>query len=326
GRADEQVKIRGFRVEPGEIEAVLASHEAVGQAAVIVREDRPGDKRLAAYVVPAGESLDTDGLRDFAGLRLPEYMVPQAMVVLDALPLTPNGKLDKAALPAPDAAGGTEGRAPATPVEELFCGLFADVLGLESVSAEGSFFELGGDSIMSMLLVSSARRAGLVITARQVFERQTPAGLAAVAGAVGDGVPVGGGESGVGEIPLTPVMHQLIERVGPDLINQVTQSSLVVSPVGLDFAVLIRAVQALVDHHDVLRARLENGDVRQLVVPAAGSVPVDSWVRRVDVGGLDGQALRRLFVEESRAAVHRLDPSTGVMLQVVWFDAGPDAQ
>ncbi|WP_228388962.1 phosphopantetheine-binding protein, partial [Streptomyces jumonjinensis] len=211
--------------------------------AVVVREDRPGDKRLAAYIVPAGQDIDTEELREFAGLRLPEYMVPQAVVVLDVLPLTPNGKLDKAALPTPDAVGGAEGRAPATPVEELFCGLFADVLGLESVSVGDSFFELGGDSIMSMLLVSSARRAGLVITARQVFERQTPAGLATVAGAVGDGVPVGGGESGVGEIPLTPVMHQLIERVGPEKLGQVILSAYVETPVGLDFAVLTDAVQ-----------------------------------------------------------------------------------
>ncbi|MER7050602.1 amino acid adenylation domain-containing protein [Streptomyces jumonjinensis] len=327
GRADEQVKIRGFRVEPGEIEAVLASHETVGQAAVVVREDQPGSRRLVAYVVPAADSeIDVDALRELAGVRLPEYMVPSVIVPLDALPLTANDKLDRAALPVPETPEGTRGRDAETPVEETLCALFAEALGVERVGADDSFFELGGDSIMSMLLVSSARRAGLVITARQVFERQTPAGLAAVAGAVGDGVPVGGGESGVGEIPLTPVMHQLIERVGPDLINQVTQSSLVVSPVGLDFAVLTRAVQALVDHHDVLRARLENGDVRQLVVPAAGSVPVDPWVRRVDVGGLDGQALRQLFVEESRAAVHRLDPEGGVMLQVVWFDAGPDAQ
>ncbi|MFC5157077.1 AMP-binding protein, partial [Streptomyces amakusaensis] len=308
GRADEQVKIRGFRVEPGEIEAVLAGHESVGQVAVVVREDRPGDKRLVAYVV-AAETVDVAVLREFVGGRLPEYMIPAAFVVLDSLPLTVNGKLDRAALPVPESAGEAGGRAPATRAEEVFCALFAEVLGLERVSADGSFFELGGDSIMSMLLVSSARKAGLVITARQVFERQTPEGLAVVAGAVGEGAAVGGGDTGVGEIPLTPVMHELIERVGAEKLGQVVLSAMVETPVGLDFTVLTDAVQALVDHHDILRARLEeDGTVRKLIVPEPGDGLAGRLLRRVDATGLAGDGLNGLVGEEMKAAVDGLDP------------------
>ncbi|WP_461020444.1 amino acid adenylation domain-containing protein, partial [Streptomyces daliensis] len=321
GRADEQVKIRGFRVEPGEIESVLASHESVCQSVVVVREDR-----LVAYVVPAGDDdFDAGALREYAGERLPEYMVPSATVALDVMPLTANGKVDRNALPAPDPESRSEGRDAETPLEAVMCGLFGEVLGLDQVGAEDSFFELGGDSILSMLLVSHAHRAGFALTTRDVFEHRTPAGLAAVAVATVGGATQVERErvSPVGEVPLTPVMCELLGRVGVDGVGGVAQSSAVVTPADMDFAVLVGAVQAVVDQHDVLRARLETAPRARLVVPERGAVLVEPLVRRVDVTGQD---LAAAVGEQVRAATERLDPLAGVMLQVVWLDAGPEVQ
>ncbi|WP_146063479.1 non-ribosomal peptide synthetase, partial [Streptomyces sp. SM11] len=179
-RQDDQVKIRGFRVEPREIEAALARFPGVLQNTVTAREDRPGEKRLIAYAVPAtGSTLDADELRRFISQTLPEYMVPAAVVVLDALPLTPNGKLDRKKLPEPPMNGSATGRGPRTPTEEVLCGLFAEVLGIPRAGADDSFFSLGGHSLLAIRLISRIRSAlGAEVTIRTLFTTPTPAGLA----------------------------------------------------------------------------------------------------------------------------------------------------
>lgn len=303
GRADEQVKIRGYRIELGEVQAALGALDGVDQAAAIVREDRPGDKRLVGYVTGTADPAE---IRGILSKRLPPYMVPAAVVVLETLPLTSNNKLDTRALPAPEYGGlGADYRAPGNAVEEILAGVYAQVLGVERVGVDDSFFDLGGDSILSMQVVARARAAGVLCLPRDVFIEQTVSRLAAVA-------EVSGGEAyvadeGLGTVAVTPIMHWLRDVDGPIVEFNQTLVIQVPSSVTQDDVVIV--LQALLDRHPSLRLRLQDNDGDwSLLVPEAGAV--DARDRLHVVGELSDEALV--------AARTALDPATGSMLSAVW--------
>ncbi|MFG2000817.1 amino acid adenylation domain-containing protein [Spirillospora sp. NPDC048911] len=307
GRGDGQLKIRGFRIEPGEIESALMAHDAVAQAAVVAREDQRGAKRLVAYVT-CTDGLDVAELRSFAAAALPDYMVPGTIVVLaGTLPLTPNGKLDKDALPEPEWTAGAGDAPPETPAEHTLAALFADVLGLPAVGVHDSFFELGGDSIVAIQLVNRARRAGLALTPRDVFRRRTVSALAAVAAEAGDTVAERPHDPGFGTVQPTPIIQWLRELGGP--IDAFHQSVVVRVPHDLDADALATTLQAVIDHHGMLRARLDRADWT-LEVPPPGTVQAADLIEQVEGGGD--------LAEHRERAAARLAPERGVMLQAVW--------
>lgn len=252
GRMDGQVKIRGFRVEPAEIETVLRRHPDVRDALVVPEGEGADRRRLVAYVTPKA-AAEIAGLRAFLRERLPEYMVPARIVLLDSFPLTPNGKLDRSALAAVQPAAPTAGEfvAPRSEAEQALARIWADVLGVERVGIHDNFLDLGGDSILSIQVVARANEEGLRISPRLVFQHPTVAELAAMAG---HGEVVAPQEPVVGPVPLTPIQHWFFEQdfAQPQHWNQ---SLLLRSKEPLDTAVVTEAVNALMAHHDALRMR-----------------------------------------------------------------------
>ncbi|MFC0430431.1 non-ribosomal peptide synthase/polyketide synthase [Kutzneria buriramensis] len=238
GRADDQVKIRGFRIEPGEVEAALLALPEVSQAAVVVR-----DNRLIGYVVGAADTV-----RERLRAALPEYMVPAVIVQLDRLPMTSTGKVDRKALPAP-VVQAAEWVAPRTETERQLAEIWAGVLGGERIGVQDNFFALGGDSILSIQVVSRARAAGLRLTSRDLFTHQTIAELALVVRSLDATVaPVIAGPA-----PLTPIQHWFFETYGP--LNHFTMSMLLELPADVDRDRLATAIDTVIDHHEALRTR-----------------------------------------------------------------------
>ncbi|MFF4214835.1 amino acid adenylation domain-containing protein [Streptomyces nondiastaticus] len=335
GRTDDQVKVRGFRIELGEIEAALTALPGVAQAAVTARPLAPGGApQLVAYAVPApGATPAAQELREALAGQLPEHMVPAAVTLLDALPLSVNGKLDRKALPEP-ARPAARSAAPApdrvdSPAAAM-AAVFAEILGLPDVGEDDNFFALGGDSIVSIQLVSTARKAGFTIAAKDVFQHPTPAALAA-AGRREDQVPSeplplpAAGEDG--ELPSLPVVHWLRERGGP--VDRFNQSVLLTVPAGLRPEPLRAALADLARNHPALRLRLDRtgGLWTQEILPAAEAPAVTdpATLRRADITGLDATALHDLLTKEADASAAALDPGDGTVLRALWCDAGPGA-
>ncbi|HSL83317.1 MAG TPA: condensation domain-containing protein, partial [Thermoanaerobaculia bacterium] len=320
GRLDDQVKVRGFRVEPGEVRAALEGHPEVREAAVVPAE-RGGSPRLVAYAVPRVPGAVTgEALRDHLSRKLPEVMVPWAVVLLDALPLTPNGKVDRRRLPDPaDAAGGASRVPPRTPLEATLCRIWSEVLGVPEVGVLDGFFELGGDSILMIQVVARAHKEGIRLEPRQLFEHHTVAALARVAAA-------GGGDSAdpgpvLGPVPPTPVQRWFFELDLPDPSHWNQAVLLEVEP-RIGAATLARAVARLLEHHDALRLRFAPSGAgwTAQVAPPGGPAPVVV---------LDHEELppdrRATAVEEASDALQRsLDLTLGPLFRAALFDLGQE--
>ncbi|MFQ4162309.1 non-ribosomal peptide synthase/polyketide synthase [Scytonema millei] len=322
GRIDHQVKVRGFRIELGEIEAVLSQHPNVRQVVVIATQEMVGATRLVAYLVANQQPAPTiSELRAFLKQKLPEYMVPSAFVVLDALPLTPNGKLDRKALPKPSWQPELSNRfvAPRTPIEETLANIWATVLGLESVGIHDNFFELGGDSILSLQIIAKASSAGVQLSAKQMFEYQTIAELAAVA----DTTEAITAQQGVvsGTLPLTPIQQWFfLENFAVSAYWN--QAVLLEMPQGIQPHLLEQVVRELLVHHDALRLRFEKTDSGWQQINAGVEAAVPFTV--VDLSALS-QAQQQAAIEAKAAELQgSLNLASGPLLQVAWFNLGEE--
>ncbi|MEU1852258.1 amino acid adenylation domain-containing protein [Streptomyces sp. NPDC019990] len=304
GRADNQIKIRGMRLEIEDVEAGLAEHPGVRHTCVVAKKNTTGGTYLVGYVIPAAghEDLRADEVKAWAGEHLVEYMVPAHIVVMTEFPLTANGKLDRNALPEPSTR--TDVLAPPTTDDEhAVCAAVAAVLRLEEVGVDQDFFQLGGDSILAISLLSALREAGLHVTARQIFTHGTPGALAAVASRE-DVFAVDHRDVATGPVVGSPIVQWLGETT--DAIDGFVQSVVLNTPADLTAEALDDLLTALVRRHDMLRARLVRGDRWSFDIPEADRATA-SW--QESDGPLDACVA---------LATDGLDPTGGVMLRAVW--------
>jgi len=317
GRIDHQVKVRGFRIELGDIEAALDQHPSIAQAVVVAREDSPGNKQLAAYLViaPGAETPNVSDLRAHLKEKLPEYMVPAVFTFLPAMPLTPNGKVDRRALPAPDrSTAAREYVAPRDEKEQFFCELWQELLDLERVGINDDFFELGGDSLLVIRVVTKANKAALGITTKLVFQHRTVAELAAVAGTIE--ILAEQGEVN-GPLPWTPAQLHFLDQghANPDFHS----IGMLFEPKDCDlqFHLFHRAMAHVLAHHDHLRARLVvEPEGRRLVIDPSGA-PVH--MLRVDLSAVPEEMQIRVMSAAVRQLVTSCKMTEGNLVRTAVF-------
>ncbi|NUS74591.1 MAG: amino acid adenylation domain-containing protein, partial [Streptomyces sp.] len=304
GRADNQIKIRGMRLEIEDVEIGLAEHPGVRHTCVVAKKNSAGGTYLVGYVIPAAgsEGLRADDVRAWAAAHMVEYMVPAHVVVLREFPLTANGKLDRNALPEPETATGPL-VPPATDEERLVARAVAAVLRLDDIGADQDFFQLGGDSILAISLLSALRADGLHVTARQIFTHSTVRALAAVANRETVST-VDHRDVPTGTVVGSPVVQWLGETT--DAIDGFVQSVVLNTPADLTPDTLDELLTAVVRHHPMLRARLVRGDRWSFDIPEP------------DQAGVDALESDRPLEECVALATAGLDPDNGVMLRAVW--------
>ena len=321
GRMDQQVKIRGFRVELGEIEAVLREHSVVSQCAIVVREESAEEKRIVAYVVPKqDQSLSVDELREFLKQKLPDYMLPAAFVLISEIPLTQNGKLDTNTLPAPDTERPrltTAFASPSTDAERILAGIWSSLLGIDDIGINDNFFELGGDSILVIQVVARARQEGLRFTPKQLFQHQTIAELAAVAG--DSSTVLAEQELVTGEVLLVPIQHRFFE-LGLEKIDHFNQAFLLEASSDLKPELLEQVVTHLLQHHDALRMRYTRltGSWRQ-VNSDHGGFDVFSVI---DLSSINRSQQGKVMEKAAEQLQRSLDLEQGPILRVCLFEKG----
>ncbi|EPF11732.1 MULTISPECIES: non-ribosomal peptide synthetase [Bacillus] len=314
GRIDHQVKIRGFRIEIGEIESTLHTYAYVKEAVVIVREDQPGDKRLIAYVVGDG---NVDAWREYLKAKLPSYMVPSGFVAMEAIPLTANGKVDREALPMPEEKQiNSECVGPRNSNEQILTTIWKRVLGVKKVGIYDNFFEIGGDSILSIQIISQASQVGLKLTPKQMFECPTIAELAQVAIET-QGVQA---EQGIviGDVPLTPIQCWFFEQEHPHTEHW-NQSMLLRVKERLNVKLLEGAILNLLKHHDALRFRYEqlpNGTWRQRN-EGTDELSVLHVVKRNQV---NEKEWNKIIQEEMNINQASFNLVNGPLMRVVYFE------
>ena len=324
GRVDNQVKIRGYRIELSEVEAALNHHPSLLDSVVVTRTGRSGEQQLVGYVVTRpGCEPQAGELRNYLKDKLPDYMVPSAIVLLDQLPLTPHGKIDRKALPEPERIK-TESTKnsvlPRNQMEATLVSVWKEVLGLDQIGVDENFFELGGDSILSIQIVARANQLGLSLTPRLIFQYQTIAELAEVANT---GLRVEAEQNIVsGLVPLTPIQHRFFAQ-DLNVPSHFNQALLLRVRGGLDPASLRRAIRLLLTHHDALRLRFISSQGRgwhQFHAPADEQVPVSI----VDLSSLTEERQGSTIEAAAAAAQRSLNLQRGPLLRIVYFDLGPE--
>ncbi len=305
GRSDDQLKIRGFRVEPGEIAAALNGHDGVRGAYVTTRSHANGP-RLAAYVAGGVNPPAVAELRSMLIDRLPRYLVPHYIVVLDELPLTPHGKIDENALAANDVAEGPA-TPPETPTEMALAEAFTDVLGTADVDVTASFLQMGLDSIVALSVVQAARRRGIALRARLMVECDTVRELAAAIDSDAAHATPLNGEAQAGEpIPVLAGVHWLYEY---GQARRLAQTEVIRLPDTITREGLDALLGAVIDGHEALRCRLDR-DAMKLVAQPKADILSEVWTSGELVNDVAKQTL---------AATESLDPQAGRLLSAVWL-------